>query len=83
MKENIFHVDEILTSLSKAPLNNKMNTCTFFRDKIGYLCHVIGLGKLEIVDVYTASIRKSKHLTINNELHSFFRLGNVCRQFIP
>jgi RNase H-like domain found in reverse transcriptase/Reverse transcriptase (RNA-dependent DNA polymerase) len=82
-EEHARHLDEVLSLLYGAGLSLKLANCSFFRDTVNYLGHVIRTGKLEVATKYTDALETAKPPTTKTELRSFLGLCNVYRRFVP
>lgn len=59
VKEDIIHMDEILSTLTTIDISLKRNKCEFFHYTIRYLGHIIPPGKMEIDQVLTKWLREA------------------------
>ena len=80
---HLHHLSQILKALHRAGVTIKLSKCTFFKDSVKYLGHIIRPGTLEIDTIRTKALKEAKHPRNKTELRSFLGLCNVYRRFVP
>jgi Reverse transcriptase (RNA-dependent DNA polymerase) len=80
--EHMAHLDAVLHRLYRAGLTLSLKKCHFFKGPVDYLGHVIRPGQLSVAEKNTATLKNTKHPTIQTELRSFLGLCNSYRRFV-
>lgn len=60
LEDHIKHIDEVLTLLENAGVSLKISKCQLFRKRLGYLGHVLLLGRIAISNNATSAIANAK-----------------------
>lgn len=70
-------------TLREADVTLNLKTFWFFSDYAEYLAHIFRLGKLEIDQAHTQSLKTAKTTTTWSTLRAFLGLCNVYHLLIP
>ena len=81
--DHLKHVSQILKCLQNAGFSLKLSKCSFFKNEVDYLGHVVSPGKLAVAQKTTEAVAKFKLPETQTHIKSFLGLCNVYRRFVP
>ena len=82
-EEHLKNVSDILHCLKEAGFSLKLAKCSFFKQQVDYLGHVVMPGKLAVAKRTTEAVQNFKVPTTQTHIKSFLGLCNVYRRFVP
>ena len=81
--DHVQDVRNVLNCLKAAGFSLKLSKCSFFKDEVDYLGHVVKPGKLAVAQKTTEAVKNFKPLETVTHVKSFLGLCNVYRRFVP
>jgi Reverse transcriptase (RNA-dependent DNA polymerase) len=81
-KDHLRHIRLVLERLRKVSLYTKAKKCTWAKDSVKYLRHIISQGKLTADDEKVKAIQEWKWPVTGKELQCFLGLVNYYQEFI-
>eukprot|EP00171_Calliarthron_tuberculosum_P023550 IDg23550t1 len=82
-EEHLVHVQDVLQVLKSAGFSLKLRKCSFFKQTVDYLGHIVRPGLLSVAEKNTASIKEAIFPETQTQLRSFLGMCNVYRRFVP
>jgi len=81
-EEHLHHFEEVLTRLEKAGVTLKAANCHFFQEEVEYLGHVIGPGRVHVLEKNLRALRGLRYPETQTQMKSFLGMCGVYRRFV-
>ena len=77
------HLEEVLISFAQAGVTLKLAKCNFGKSTIKFIGHVIGSGKISVIESKTQAVSNIPIPSTKKLLKSFLGMASYYREFIP